>query len=73
MKTDFLLGCLFLCSLGLLILQGMKINELETRVAYAESKCFSLSVDMQETEEKCLRMTDTCIDIIANRRWENGN
>ena len=24
----------------------------------------------QETENKCERMTDTCLDIISNQRWE---
>lgn len=24
----------------------------------------------QETEGKCERMTDTCLDIISNQRWE---
>lgn len=24
----------------------------------------------QETEAKCERMTDTCLDIISNQRWE---
>lgn len=24
----------------------------------------------QETENRCGRMTDTCLDIISNKRWE---
>lgn len=54
---------------GLLLLQGQKLNELEERVAITESNYFSVSVEMQETEERCQRMTDSCIDILTNKRW----
>lgn len=40
--------------------------ELENKIGYLEFQ-------LQETEARCSRMTDTCIDILANRRWEEGS
>lgn len=46
--------------------QEQKTQELQDEVRY-------LQYELRETEARCRRMTDTCIDILANRRWEEGD
>lgn len=49
-----------------LVIYGKQQNtnlELRNKVDYLE-------LQIQETEARCQRMTDTCIDILANKRWE---
>lgn len=46
--------------------QETKNQELENEIRY-------MRLQLQETEARCTRMTDTCIDILANRRWEEGS
>lgn len=29
-----------------------------------------LEKELEESEARCMRMTDTCIDILSNGRWE---
>lgn len=42
-------------------IQEIYVNEAELEaLIYTKSK---------ETEDKCERMTDTCIDILSNERW----
>lgn len=45
--------------------QSVKIKQLEHELK-------NVSIQIEQSTDKCQRMTDTCIDIIANRRWENG-
>ena len=39
----------------------------EARLMEIECQVYSR---LEETEEKCQRYCDTCIDILANKRWE---
>lgn len=57
-------------TLAIVSLQGIKINELEKEVATARSELYETNKHVDDSEERCKRMTDTCIDIISNRRWE---
>lgn len=43
--------------------QQTKNHEMENQIRY-------LQLQVRETEARCTRMTDTCIDILANKRWE---
>lgn len=35
-----------------------------------EQEIASLRYELKQTQEQCKRMTDTCVDILANKRWE---
>lgn len=50
--------------------QGIQLNEVQKELAKVQAQNFETQQQLQETEARCERMTDTCIDIIANRRWE---
>lgn len=34
------------------------------------NKVDNLKYELEQSEARCKRMTDTCIDILANKRWE---
>ena len=53
----------FLCTL---LIYGKLHNE----VIDAQDQVKSLEYTVEETEARCERMTDTCIDIVANGRWQ---
>lgn len=58
----------FVCLFAMFICvrtQAVEIKQLEHKIN-------NLSTQVEQSEARCQRMTDTCIDIIANRRWENG-
>lgn len=66
-----------ICSIGCLIVMLASLFvcfALYTRTKAAENRLIeygcSLREEMKETEEKCQRYCDTCIDILANARWE---
>lgn len=46
--------------------QEQRAQELQNEVRY-------LRYELRETEARCRRMTDTCIDTLVNRRWEEGD
>lgn len=48
---------------------GSKIKAHNSEVALKETAA-RLERELAESEARCRRMTDTCIDIIANGRWE---
>jgi len=50
--------------------QGIQLNEVQRELAKVQAQNYETRKELQETEARCERMTDTCIDIIANRRWE---
>lgn len=72
MKHFVLLAALAVYTASLitgLVIYGKQQNtnqELENEIRY-------LQMQLEETEARCTRMTDTCIDILANRRWEEGD
>ena len=67
MKKYVLILLLYIITmlLGLAVkLQDLKIKQLEYKIE-------NVSVQVQESEERCRRMTETNLDIIMNQRWEN--
>lgn len=55
-----------------LIILVIVVRIQEVEIKQLEHKIYVLSIQVENSEARCQRMTDTCIDIIANRRWENG-
>lgn len=45
----------------------IKAHNLEIKLQQTAAR---LEREMAETEARCQRIADTCIDIIANKRWE---
>lgn len=63
--------CLWFIFVFILVLQqGQQINHLQEEVAKLQNQQTNTAIEIKETEEKCQRMTDTCIDILSNKRWE---
>ena len=71
MKNDlYITLCMSFLILFFLISESY-LYVLNTRLQkQVESLATKIDVELEETENKCQRMTDTCIDILANRRWE---
>lgn len=55
---------------ALVCFQGIQINGLENQIAEVQTQNYELTLKLEETEQKCQRMTDTCIDVLSNKRWE---
>lgn len=60
----------FLILIAVLLIQ----SQLYVRQHNADSELkitvIKLEKELQESEDRCRRMTDTCIDILSNGRWE---
>lgn len=59
-----------LVTFGFLCLLGVEITDLREQIATLQIKDYQLEQQIEASEDKCERMTDTCIDIVVNRRWE---
>lgn len=59
----------FLC-----ILFGVKLDSVNEEIRSLKQENVQMqklvAESCQETEARCERMTDTCLDIISNQRWE---
>lgn len=53
-----------------MFLTGMYLFKLNNKVIRMERTVKELRQEVKESEERCKRMTDTCIDVLANKRWE---
>lgn len=64
-----ILYTLYLLSLIISLTSSMKFHNeaMELKQQYKKAE---FEIEMQQ--EKTERMIDTCIDLVANRRWENG-
>lgn len=60
----------FLILIAVLLIQ----SQLYVRQHNADSELkitvIKLEKELKESEDRCRRMTDTCIDILSNGRWE---
>lgn len=54
----------------ILLRQNNDIKNLKKEIEISRLAESKLKIELQETENRCERMTDTCIDIITNKRWE---
>lgn len=66
-----------ICTIVALIVMGVSLmvcGECRNRAKKAEARLMEIESQVYkrlgETEEKCQRLCDTCIDILANNRWE---
>lgn len=68
-----------ICTIVALIVMSVSLiicGECCNRAKIAEARLMEIegrvNSRLVETEEKCRRYCDTCIDILANKRWEDG-
>ena len=50
-------------------IQGAEINNIKKELSKVQQQNYLLTNELEETEDRCRRMTDTCIDILSNQRW----
>lgn len=55
---------------GLVLYQGVQLNQVQNEVMSLKTQNYELKKELEASESRCKRMTDTCIDILANKRWE---
>lgn len=68
-----------ICTIVALIVMAVSLivcGECRNRAKIAEARLMEIECrvnkKLEETEEKCLRYCDTCIDLMARRVWEDG-
>lgn len=68
-----------ICTIVALIVMAVSLivcGECRNRAKIAEARLMEIESRvnnrMAEIEKKCQRYCDTCIDILANQRWEDG-
>ena len=67
----FLIICLWnIGFLGLVLYQGVQLNQVQNELMSIKTENYELKKEIEASESRCRRMTDTCIDILANKRWE---
>lgn len=66
-----------ICTIVALLVMAVSLlicGECRNRAKIAEARLIEIESQVYkrlgETEEKCQRYCDTCIDILANKRWE---
>lgn len=73
-KDELIIKISSLISLIVMLVSMLFCFACYTRTKAAENRLIeygcSLHKELKETEEKCQRYCDTCIDILASGRWE---
>lgn len=67
---NFLAYVLILIQFIALMFIGMVIKNTHTKMNELEKDNQNIRQELIETEEKCMRMTDTCIHILSEGVWE---
>lgn len=69
-----------ICTIVALIVMAVSLivcGECRNRAKIAEARLMEIErqvyTRLEETEDKCLRYCDTCIDLMARRVWEEGD
>lgn len=73
--TEFLIGVVLIgLMIFILCIQGGEITRISEELDKVKGENYALQKELESSlediEGKCQRMTDTCIDIITNKRWE---
>lgn len=55
---------------GMVLYQGVQLNQVQNELMALKTENYELKNEIEASESRCKRMTDTCIDILANKRWE---
>lgn len=74
-KSDFTGSCLVMgFLLFFCIFFAVRLDSVNEEIRSLKRKDLQIqklvNEKCQETESRCERMTDTCLDIISNKRWE---
>ena len=69
-----------ICTIVALIVMAVSLvvcGECRNRAKMAEAKLMEIETQvynkLKETEDKCMRYCDTCINLMANMTWETGD
>lgn len=60
---------LFVLMIVLFCVGAVAVDQHNSKIKM-EQEIKSLRYELKQTQEQCKRMTDTCIDILVNERWE---